>query len=41
MDYVAATMANVYQRKEKITAGLVIEYEAPILRHFTVRLQRT
>ncbi|HOW30938.1 MAG TPA: tryptophanase [Bacteroidales bacterium] len=40
MDYIAASLANVFERKEGIRKGFTIEYEAPILRHFTVRLKR-
>ncbi|MCX6335128.1 MAG: tryptophanase [Bacteroidia bacterium] len=40
MDYVAATVKNVYDRKESIKRGLKIVSEAPILRHFTVELER-
>jgi len=41
MEYVAAAMANVFERRFSITHGIQIDYEAPILRHFTVRLKRT
>ena len=40
MNYVAVAMANVFERRHQITSGLLIEQEAPILRHFTVRLQK-
>jgi tryptophanase len=40
MDYVAAALANVYERRNSIKHGLRIEYEAPILRHFTVKMAR-
>lgn len=40
MDYVAAALINVFERKSKITKGLKITHEAPILRHFTVLLER-
>lgn len=40
MNYVAACVANVFNRRESITRGVEIEYEAPILRHFTVKLKR-
>lgn len=40
MDYVAAALANVYERRNSIKHGLRIEYEAPIMRHFTVKLAR-
>ncbi|NOX86854.1 MAG: tryptophanase [Chlorobi bacterium] len=40
MDYVAAALNNVYDRREYIRKGFVITKEAPILRHFTVELER-
>ncbi len=40
MDYVAATVANVYERRNEITRGLKILREAPIMRHFTVELEK-
>ncbi|MEZ5083546.1 MAG: tryptophanase [Bacteroidales bacterium] len=40
MDYIAATVANVYDRRDDITRGLGILREAPIMRHFTVELER-
>ena len=40
MNYVAVAMANVYNRRQQITTGLAIEEEAPILRHFTVKLRK-
>ena len=40
MDYIAASLKNVYDRREEITSGLEIEWEAPIMRHFTVELKR-
>ena len=40
MAYVAAALANVYERRKSIKHGLRIEYEAPIMRHFTVKLAR-
>jgi len=40
MEYVAAAMANVFERRHTITSGMEIEYEAPILRHFTVMMKR-
>jgi tryptophanase len=38
MDYVAACISNVYERRNKIKKGLKIVHEAPILRHFTLEL---
>ena len=40
MDYVAASVINVFDRRHGITKGLRILKEAPILRHFTVELER-
>ncbi len=40
MNYVAVAMGNVYERRHQITTGLAIEQEAPILRHFTVKLRK-
>ncbi|TFH24478.1 MAG: tryptophanase [Bacteroidia bacterium] len=40
MDYVAAALQNVYRRRNKITSGYKIRYEAPIMRHFTVELEK-
>ncbi|MBK6344847.1 MAG: tryptophanase [Bacteroidales bacterium] len=40
MDYVATALANVYDRSNSITRGLKIVREAPIMRHFTVDLER-
>ena len=40
MDYVAAVVRNVFDRREMLNRGVQIEWEAPIMRHFTVRLDR-
>ena len=40
MDYVAVALNNVFDRRELIRKGFVIVNEAPILRHFTVELDR-
>ena len=40
MDYVAAGLKNVFDRRDEIKCGLKIVHEAPILRHFTVKLER-
>jgi len=40
MEYVAAALQNVYQRRDRITSGYKIRYEAPIMRHFTVELEK-
>lgn len=38
MDYVAAAVKNVWDRRQRIKRGLEIKWEAPIMRHFTVEL---
>ena len=40
MDVIAAAMKNVYDRRETIKRGVAIEWEAPLMRHFTVKLKR-
>ncbi len=40
MNYVAVAMGNVFERRYQITTGLEIVEEAPILRHFTVKLRK-
>jgi tryptophanase len=40
IDVVAAALRNVYARRESITGGFKIVKEAPIMRHFTVELER-
>lgn len=40
MDYIAAALKNVYDRRAQITSGVKILKEAPIMRHFTVELER-
>jgi tryptophanase len=40
MDYVAACVGNVFERRLSIKNGIKIVDEAPILRHFTVELER-
>jgi tryptophanase len=40
MEYVAATARNVFERKDLIKRGVSIVWEAPIMRHFTVKLNR-
>jgi tryptophanase len=39
MDYAAAVLGSVYERRDRITRGYRIAREAPILRHFTVELK--
>lgn len=40
MRVIAAAMKNVFDRRESITRGVAIEWEAPLMRHFTVQLRR-
>jgi len=40
MDLIAAALKNVYDRRDTITKGFVITKEQPIMRHFTVDLER-
>ena len=40
MDYIAAALCNVYKRRKEIKKGLKILKESPIMRHFTVELDR-
>jgi tryptophanase len=40
MDYVAAVAGSVFERRRSIKRGLSIRKEAPIMRHFTVELER-
>ncbi len=40
MDVVAAALKNIYDRRETITKGYKITKEAPIMRHFTVELNK-
>lgn len=40
MDYIAAALKNVYERRNEITSGYEITQEAPIMRHFTVKLKK-
>ncbi len=40
MEYVATSLANIWQRREKINRGLRIVSEKPIMRHFTVELEK-
>ncbi len=37
---IAAACRNIYERREQITSGYRIAFEAPILRHFTVELEK-
>jgi len=40
MDYIAATMRNVYENRNQVKRGFKIKWQAPILRHFTVQLEK-
>lgn len=39
MEYIAAALKNVYDRRNEINKGYKITWEPPILRHFTVKLE--
>ncbi len=39
MDYIAAGLKNVFDRRNEIKKGYKITWEPPILRHFTVKLE--
>lgn len=40
IDVIAAALKNVYDRRTTITKGMKIVWEAPLMRHFTVKLDR-
>ncbi|HLV24132.1 MAG TPA: tryptophanase [Moheibacter sp.] len=40
MDYIAAALKNVFDRRNEITSGYEIVWESEILRHFTVQLKK-
>lgn len=40
MDYIAAAVKNLYDRRETITKGYVITRELPIMRHFTIEMDK-
>jgi len=40
MDYIAACLKNIYERRNSIKKGYKIVWEAPIMRHFTVELEK-
>jgi tryptophanase len=40
MDYVAASLKNIYETRDEAKTGYKIEYEAPIMRHFTVKFKK-
>ena len=39
MDVIAVALKNVYDRRESITRGVKIVWEAELMRHFTVQLE--
>jgi tryptophanase len=39
IDYIAAALKNVFDRRESIKGGYRIVKELPIMRHFTVELE--
>ena len=40
IDVIAVALKNIFDRKESITKGVKIVWEAPIMRHFTVKLEK-
>ncbi|MDR1347484.1 MAG: tryptophanase [Prevotellaceae bacterium] len=40
MDVIAVALKNVFDRRNSITRGMAIEWEAELMRHFTVKLKR-
>lgn len=40
MDVIAVALKNVFDRREEIRRGVRIAWEAPLMRHFTVQLER-
>ncbi|MGP1514668.1 MAG: tryptophanase [Bacteroidales bacterium] len=40
MDVIAVALKNVYDRRHEVKRGVAIEWEAPLMRHFTVKLKR-
>lgn len=40
MDYISAVVSNLYERRSVIKHGVKIVWEAPIMRHFTVKLEK-
>ncbi len=40
MDYVAESLIKIYKRRDSIRRGYRISYEAPIMRHFTIELEK-
>ncbi|MDR2292057.1 MAG: tryptophanase [Prevotellaceae bacterium] len=40
IDVIAVALKNVFDRRNSITRGMAIEWEAELMRHFTVKLKR-
>ena len=40
MDVIAVALKNIYDRRESITSGYRIVKELPIMRHFTIELEK-
>ncbi len=40
MDVIAVALKNVFDRRDSINRGVEIKWESPIMRHFTVQLER-
>lgn len=40
MDVIAVALKNVYDRRNSINSGLKITWEAPIMRHFTIEMDK-
>ena len=40
LDVVANSLINIYNRRDNIKNGLKVTWEAPIIRHFTVKLEK-
>jgi tryptophanase len=40
MEVVAVALKNIFERRNEIKKGLKILSEAPIMRHFSVKLER-
>lgn len=40
MKYIAVALKNLFDRRDEITKGYTITWEAPIMRHFTVKLEQ-
>ena len=40
MDYVAATLKNIFDTRDEAKSGYEITDEAPIMRHFTVKFRK-